>query len=233
MKRFLKHESILILLAILVMATLVYAGTVERKPYGVATHYWYDYTEATRTVGSYYLYPPTLTANDEVVGKDTTQTLTNKTLTSPAVNEGVDSGVSDYQGYLDNPKAVFLDQASLTYTAGTGYSIGESDTGVVFEIPISGTTEQAESDNCAVGPAGTGVTVTVDTPTAATHGRVIGIRNTSGTTPFIIRCGSGLPVGTTSGTTRQGGEDVGDITWVQQSYGTGISLYVVSEFKND
>jgi len=85
MKKLLKWKAIIILALVAGIATLAWAGTVHRFPYGIANPYWYDYTPSTRTVGTYYMALPTLSANDTAVGTTSTQTLTNKTLTSPTI----------------------------------------------------------------------------------------------------------------------------------------------------
>jgi len=89
-----------------ILAVGVYAGAVSQRPYGIATPYWYGYSSGAPS--SYYLSFPTLTANDEAVGKAATQTLTNKTYTSPKINEDVAvtatateiNGLADTIGYL-------------------------------------------------------------------------------------------------------------------------------------
>jgi|GEM_PF-5365434 len=93
MKRPVKFGSAVLVVAILAAtAVLVFAATVNRYPYGIAVPAIYKYTPSTRTVSSYYLYPPALSANDEIVGKDASQTLTNKILTSPAITGGTIAG---------------------------------------------------------------------------------------------------------------------------------------------
>jgi len=77
-------------LAVLAVAALVWAGTVNQSLYGLATPYWYGLSG--RTVSTYYLSFPTLTANDEAVGKAAAQTLTNKTLTAPVISSISNTG---------------------------------------------------------------------------------------------------------------------------------------------
>ena len=60
--------------------------TVSQFPNGVSTPYLYDYDTSHGWLGAYRLTVPTLTANDTLTGRDTTDTLTNKTLTTPIVS---------------------------------------------------------------------------------------------------------------------------------------------------
>lgn len=136
-------------------------------------------------------------------------------------------------GAINNDGIYTATPVTLTYTEGTGFSIAATDSGHIFEAALSTVTGYADTDNCPSGPVSVGVTAWVFAPTADTHGRIIGIRNTSGTTAFIVRAIGDVPVGTTSGVTRSGGEDVGDITWLQANCGGAVSWWVVGEFKND
>lgn len=75
------------LLPLLLCALVGVAGAVmgvSEHARGIATQYWYGFTSGVKS--SYYLSFPTLSANDEAVGKAASQTLTNKTLTSPAID---------------------------------------------------------------------------------------------------------------------------------------------------
>jgi len=91
--RFKNKFTIGILLFIMSIAVIAFAGAVTQRPYGVATPMIYDYADGA--VGTYYLDIPTLAANDTFVGLTTTQTLTNKTLTSPTI-----TGTGTYSGSL-------------------------------------------------------------------------------------------------------------------------------------
>lgn len=66
-------------------STPAIGGTVSQFRNGVSTPYLYYFDTSSSWVGSYYFTVPTLTANDTLVGKNTTDTLTNKTLTTPIV----------------------------------------------------------------------------------------------------------------------------------------------------
>jgi hypothetical protein len=69
---------------VLAIAAIAYAGTISQQPYGISTPYWYGYSAGSPA--SYYLAAPTLSANDTACGLAATQTLTNKTLTSPTID---------------------------------------------------------------------------------------------------------------------------------------------------
>ncbi len=82
-----KYKNFLFVgLALVLGVTLAWAGTVSEKPYGIAFPKWYGYSSGAKS--TYYLEHPTLTANDQVVTEDATQTLTNKALTSPTITGG-------------------------------------------------------------------------------------------------------------------------------------------------
>lgn len=100
MRRFFNIKGLLITLCVLAFATLVWAGTVSQKPYGIATPYWYSWTHSGKS--TYYLEHPTLTANDQVVVEGVAQTLTNKTLTSPTITGPTISGSATFTGALTN-----------------------------------------------------------------------------------------------------------------------------------
>lgn len=74
---------ILLMAALALLVAPAAAETVNVSPYGLATPYWYGYSAGA--VADYYLAAPTLSANDTACGIAATQTLTNKTLTSPTV----------------------------------------------------------------------------------------------------------------------------------------------------
>ena len=102
----------LIALLVLFMAPLAWAGTVTEKPYGIATPLIYDYSSGAK--GSYYLDIPTLSANDTFCGLTTTQTLTNKTLTSPILASRLDA----------SGNILSSSGTSVPTAATAGYSIG-------------------------------------------------------------------------------------------------------------
>ena len=118
---------------------------------------------------------------------------------------------------------------ALTFVAGSGYSISDSQIGSVFTVNVATATI---SNATPSGPGNLGVTVIPPTPTAANDKRVIGIQNigTAGVTPIIIRNGS-LPIASATGVSWWGGKSPGDITWVQLNYNNAVSYYVVGEFK--
>ena len=78
---------------------------VEEKPRGIATPYWYNYSAGVPA--SYYLAAPTLAANDTAAGIAATQTLTNKTLTSPVISN------------LTASKPIFTDANKVPTSSGT------------------------------------------------------------------------------------------------------------------
>jgi hypothetical protein len=80
-----KRNLIIGFIAVLVVAGLVFAQTINKQIYGIATPGLYKYTLSTNTTGAYLLGVPTLSTDDTIVGLATTQTLTNKTLTIPVI----------------------------------------------------------------------------------------------------------------------------------------------------
>lgn len=72
---------------LLTVAAFLMGATVmgiQQFPRGVSAPYWYGYSSGAPA--SYYLAAPTLSANDTAAGIAATQTLTNKTLTSPVIS---------------------------------------------------------------------------------------------------------------------------------------------------
>lgn len=123
---------------------------------------------------------------------------------------------------------------TLTPVAGTGFTISETQDGVIFEVDPGHATIKGETDKCPSGIAGTGVTVWMAEPNDADRdGEVRWIRNAGGTTPFILRYLNDQPLHTTSGTTIAGGEDRGDILGVQNNHNSDVSGYVISEYEAD
>lgn len=163
-----------VLVAIMACAAIAWAATVDIRPYGLATPYWYGHSEGVKT--DYYLSFPTLSANDEAVGKAATQTLTNKTLTSPTVTTptitgGTQSATAESNGtYLtptiSNPvlhMTATSTAAELTITTSTSGHVYTND-GASAELTINWNTTtagdmitiaNAESYTLNVNPAGT------------------------------------------------------------------------------
>ena len=120
---------------------------------------------------------------------------------------------------------------ALTPTAGTGFEIGETTSGIIFEIDPGHATIKGDSDACPYGNADTGVTVWVAPSTATTGDRIIGIQNigTSGVTPIVVAMSGGEPVQTSSGTTVPGIYDAeGDIVFLRLPYNSGVSARMTS-----
>lgn len=126
-----KRNFIIGLIAILAVAGIVYAQTVNRQIYGVATPGLYKYTLSTNTQDAYLLSVPTLSVADTIVGLAATQTLTNKTLTSPTISN------------LTASKPVFTDGSSVLTSSGT-MPVNQGGTGLtsyaVGDIPYASAT---------------------------------------------------------------------------------------------
>lgn len=124
MKRFLKTKSILFgLSALLVCATLAYAITVSIRPGGIAFPYWYSYTAGVKS--TYYLTHPTLTANEAVVSLTATQTMTNKTLTSPILNSRLNTA-----GYIISSSGTSVPTATTAgYAPGSVFILDDATLG--------------------------------------------------------------------------------------------------------
>jgi hypothetical protein len=106
MKTQLKLRVILPLMIVLLMTGVALAVLgVSEHSRGIATAYWYNLVNGQPS--TYYLAAPTLTANDTAVGAAATQTLTNKTITSPVVSN------------LTASKPVFTDASSILTSSGT------------------------------------------------------------------------------------------------------------------
>jgi hypothetical protein len=192
--------------------------------YNSAVSWWVVDATAGQIIASPTITSPTVTAG----------TFTSPTIATPTISSPTLTGTASMSGVtLDNIGMLQIEPQTATYVSGQGYVLSGASVATIYSIPIDSAAAMAATDKCPACPGSVGVTVVVMTPTAANHGQLIGIRNTSGTTAFVLRTSTGLPLKTTSGVTHLGGEDVGDITWIQLSYNTGISVYVVSEFKND
>lgn len=121
-----------VIAAILVCAAVAWAGTVIIRPYGVATPYWFGYSAGVKT--DYYLSFPTLSANDEAAGIAATQTLTNKTFSSPTISGTVTgtgvisaTNVADVVRYyqLQIMSAVSTDGVPVTDSTAPGLEIDD------------------------------------------------------------------------------------------------------------
>ena len=155
-----------------------------------------------------------------------------------------------WDGYFTNLliKGILRPQGQIQYrvvalsgTSPAGFSIGETDSGIIFTVDPTtypGTGDSLKmngTDECPIGINNTGVTVTVAPSTASTGDRVIGIQNTGGTTAFVVQLTGGLPIQTASGTTvawataGAGAFDAaGDIVWLRLPTGGAVSAYVIS-----
>lgn len=85
MKRMTLLAALATLMLFLALTAVSHGQTVTQFPNGISTGKIYDYDVSKGWAAGYYMDIPTLTANDEFVGKDATQTLTNKTLTNPTI----------------------------------------------------------------------------------------------------------------------------------------------------
>lgn len=124
---------------------------------------------------------------------------------------------------------------TLTPVAGTGFTISETQDGVIFEVDPGHATIKGETDKCPSGIAGSGVTVWIVEPNDADrHGEVFFVRNIgSGTTIPLLRFTADQPLHTTTGTTFAMGEDRGDNVGIQRNYNSDVSGYVISEYEAD
>jgi len=124
---------------------------------------------------------------------------------------------------------------TLTPVAGTGFTISETENGVIYEVDPGHATIKGETDKCPSGIAGAGVTVwVVETNDPDRDNEVLWVRNTgSGTTIPIIRFTGDQPLHTTTGTTFAMGEDRGDNVGIQRNYNSDVSGYVISEYEAD
>lgn len=124
---------------------------------------------------------------------------------------------------------------ALSGTSPAGYSIANTDNGILFTVdpttyPGSTAAEKVNdgTDECPIGLAWAGVTVTVSPSTAATGDRVIGIQNVGGSTAFVVQIEGALPIQTASGTTVPGVYDAqGDIVWLRLPTGGAVSAYMI------
>lgn len=122
-----RNKILLAALAMLMIAVIAWAGTISQQPYGISTPYWYGYSSGTPA--SYYLAAPTLSANDTACGIAATQTLTNKTLTSPVINGG-------YTYNLTDVKSTTLGIPVNQIMAADGAPLGVSETAGDFFLSL-------------------------------------------------------------------------------------------------
>jgi len=116
---------------------------------------------------------------------------------------------------------------ALTWVSGTGWSLANG-TGSFFTVDVTAATTSNGAN--PVGIAGSGVTLVLFTPTAATHGQIYPVLKTdSGATPTILYAG-GLPINSTSGTTNADMDAVGDILYLMPSYNSAVSWYIVNRY---
>lgn len=84
MSKFKIHLASIALVMFFVVIGLAWGQTINIFRYGISAPKWYGTTNAGRA-SSYYLNAPNLTANDTAVGELTSQTLTNKSFTTPVI----------------------------------------------------------------------------------------------------------------------------------------------------
>jgi len=155
-----------------------------------------------------------------------------------------------WDGYFTNllVKGLFQPQGkaimpttALSGTSPVGFSIANTADGILFTVdpttyPSAGDgLKQNGTDECPIGIADAGVTVTVAPSTAATGDRVIGIQNVGGTTAFVVQLEGALPFQNASATTAYwttadaGAFDAeGDIVWLRLPYNGAVSAYVIN-----
>jgi hypothetical protein len=125
MNRTLRRSLLAGLLLIVVTVAFAYAAAISERPRGVATPYWYGFSAGAPS--SYYLAHPTLSANDTAAGIAATQTLSNKTLASPAITGAITgTGVIDATNITNIERsfelplvAAFLDGTGVIGNDGT------------------------------------------------------------------------------------------------------------------
>ena len=118
---------------------------------------------------------------------------------------------------------------ALTWVSGTGWSLANG-TGSFFTVSPTAVTSTETDDAFPVGIAGSGCTLVLFTPTAATHGQIYPVLKTdSGTTPTILYAG-GLPINSTSGTTNADMDAVGDILYLMPMYNSAVSWFIVNRY---
>lgn len=123
---------------ILMVAAIAYAQTVNRQIYGVATPGLYKYDLATNTQDAYLLAVPTLTGNDTFVGLTSTQTLTNKGLSSPLITSptitfptitgttSIGAGATITSPVITNPDVSFA-LSSKVFTLGEDWTLSATE----------------------------------------------------------------------------------------------------------
>jgi len=215
-------KKILILLgvALLLVPVLAMAGTPDQFRYGIYTPRVYDWDATNWTKGAYYLDIPTLSANDTFCGLTTTQTLTNKTLTSPTITGGlsVANGGTGVETLLDHGIVVGSGTGDVTVLAvGTNGQVlvGSAGNDPVFANISAGTGIAVSEGAGTIGIAVSGATVPV------------GGTGVTSITDHEIVLGSGTAavstVGLTTGQVLMGttGSDPAGVT---PTAGTGIAI---------
>jgi hypothetical protein len=120
-------------------------------------------------------------------------------------------------------------EAEMAWAAGTGFTMAAGG-GSLFTFDVTAVTNSNET-NADIGIANAGVTIEVDTPTAANHLEQWTFKkNDSGTTKVIFYCG-GLPIDTASGTTNTNFDldAEADIVTLMPNFNGGVSIIVVSK----
>jgi len=84
MSKFKIHLASITLVMFFIIVGLAWAQTINIFRFGISAPKWYGTTSAGRA-SNYYLNAPNLTANDTAVGALTSQTLTNKSFTTPVI----------------------------------------------------------------------------------------------------------------------------------------------------
>lgn len=122
---------VIAVMLLVIMAVVCHAQTVSQFPNGISTGKVYDYNTSTGWVGSYYMDIPTLTANDTFVGADTTQTLTNKTLTSPTIT-GTLTHSRERSFGLPLMGFILSDSSPVTASTAPGIEVDDSIPNIVW-----------------------------------------------------------------------------------------------------
>lgn len=117
--------------------------------------------------------------------------------------------------------------SSVGYTTGTGFSVSAADM-ARYSTFLCDVTGIGQSASAAIGPGdGTGVTVVLAAPTAATHGKHITFVNTAGTTDLFLY--PALPIDTSTGVTDNIVLDsAGDAITIVPVYNSAVSYYIQS-----
>ena len=209
MKRFIKNPILLTMLLVVLVASLAWAGTVSEKPYGIAFPYWYGYSAGVKS--TYYLEHPTLTANDQVVTEDTAQTLTNKTLTAPALG-------TPTSGVLTN----------CTGLPSAGLTAGAKTHTVIIPVPDPGGADADITAGYVLWTPSVAVTITkvytaaetVWVAAASANDATVTVTNAAVGTVAALNIVSALAVGSNT--------DMGSITNASVVAGTDVTIEVTA-----